>query len=296
MTVGMAKTSRKFSNPYLTLAEYKQAPTAIDYNNLVAGSTDPAVQDAELTNAIARASSWIDEYCGQVLGATRDTETLRGRMSSDGNIRIHPRYSPIVALEAFAYGLQPTQMVSLSDCSVAWIEDSSVIVPWASNSISSQGPLQFGLPSAPTARIYCAITYVNGYASTLLASNALAGATSIVVADATGLLAGMSVTIYDGLSTETVEIDSSYVYGSTTVPLVADLLYAHSSGIAVSALPPSIKQAAILATTGFLKVRGDNAMVMQVTNLPSQATGGEQRDDSDFAKAEKLLRNFRRIR
>ena len=58
MTNAYGLTTKLFSTPYLTLDEYKQAPTAIDYNNLVAASTDPSVQDAELANVIARASSF----------------------------------------------------------------------------------------------------------------------------------------------------------------------------------------------------------------------------------------------
>ena len=70
-------TTHGLTTPYLTLAEYKNAPTAIDIDNLVFNSSDPDVQDSELMNVIARASSWIDTYCNQVLGATEETEKDR---------------------------------------------------------------------------------------------------------------------------------------------------------------------------------------------------------------------------
>jgi hypothetical protein len=42
MTNAYGATTKLFSTPYLTIAEYKNAPTAIDYNNLVTDSSDPA--------------------------------------------------------------------------------------------------------------------------------------------------------------------------------------------------------------------------------------------------------------
>ena len=61
------------SGAYLTIAEYKNAPTAIDYSNLVNGGTS-AQQDAELSTVIQRASSFIDIYVNQPLIAQNFTE------------------------------------------------------------------------------------------------------------------------------------------------------------------------------------------------------------------------------
>ena len=74
MTNAYTGTTHQFSTPYLTLTEFKNAPTAVDISNLVWNSTDQAVQDAELNNVIARASSWVDTYCNQVLAATTEQE------------------------------------------------------------------------------------------------------------------------------------------------------------------------------------------------------------------------------
>ena len=58
MTVGI--TANTFEEkPYLTVAEYKNAPTSIDYNNLVVGGNQTA-QDSELANVILRASSFMN--------------------------------------------------------------------------------------------------------------------------------------------------------------------------------------------------------------------------------------------
>jgi hypothetical protein len=80
-------TTEAFSTPYLTLGEFKNAPTSIDIDNLVFNSQDPDTQDSELVNVIARASSWIDTFCNQVLAATTESEQQRSRwVPSDGSI------------------------------------------------------------------------------------------------------------------------------------------------------------------------------------------------------------------
>lgn len=291
-------TTKLFSTPYLTVAEYKQAPTAIDYDNLVVASSDPAVQDAELANNIARASSWIDTYCNQVLAATVEVEQQRVRLRPDGMISVHPSYWPVVAVTSFAYGLTPNDLVAYPDPSQGWIEKQEFILPYTSANIlySSQGPLQFGMPAVPRAETYCKYTYISGYANTLLSASALAGATSITVQDATGIVAGSRMTIYDGASTETIIVGANYTFGSTTVPLASGLVYAHNSGVSVSALPPAVKEAAILATTAMLKVRGDYSLVMQQTSsvgsIGHQAAGVAP----DLELAKELLAPFRRIR
>jgi hypothetical protein len=288
---------RQVSAPYLTLAEFKNAPTALDYGNLVVGGNQQA-QDAELSNAILRASSWIDQFCNQILGATNDTEQQRTRLRPDGSIRFHPKYFPIVALKSFAWGANSGNLVTAPDCSIAWLEEQQVIFPYASASYqtSSQGPLGFGFPSSSRSEVFIKYDYVNGYANTTTAASLSAGATSISVANGTGIVAGEMLTIYDGASTERVTVDSSYAFGSNTVPLTAGLLYAHNTGVSVSALPAAIKQAAILLTTAFLKIRGDASLTMAVTNTATSQVSSGSVFGNDVNVAQELLKPFRRIR
>lgn len=297
MSNAYGNTTKLFSTPYLTLAEYKAAPTAIDYNNLVVDSSDPAAQDAELANNIARASSWIDTHCNQVLAATLETEQQRVRFSPDGYLRIHPKYNPVVALTAMSWGAQPTGLTEYADPSIAWVEEQSIVFPWAMGATwSSAGPLQLGSPSGPRGTVFCQYSYVSGYANTTTAATSNAGASSITVADGTGIVAGSRLTIYDGLLTETFTVASTYTFGSTTVPVAGTLTNAHLSGVAVSALPPAVKEAAILATTAFLKMRGDFTMTMAVTSSvgTAQQSTGQINNDLDLAK--ELLVAFRRVR
>ena len=297
MANAYTNTTHKFSTPYLTLAEFKNAPTAIDIDNLVFNSQDPDVQDAELSNVIARASSWIDTYCNQVLAATTETENMRGRLSSDGTLRIHPRYNPIIAVLAFSYGNPTSQMNPIVDPSVAWIEDSQIIMPIGNLSFNytTQGPLQFGLPMTPRRELFINLQYVAGYANTTIVS-ATAGQSTLVVADSTGIIAGSSLQIYDGFNSELVTIASNHTYGNTTVALAAPLAYSHSSGVSISALPPAIKEAAILVTTAMLKVRGDSSMTMAISSTAGQSIAGKDKMGEDIALAKELLTPYRRVR
>jgi hypothetical protein len=290
-------TTRQFSTPYLTVAEYKQAPTAIDYDNLVSASSDPTVQDAELANVIARASSAMDVYCNQILGSTTDIEQQRTRLRPDGMIAVHCKNFPIIELLSFAYGVTPNDLITYTDPSQGWIEDQSIILPYSTinTSYSSQGPLQFGMPATPRSPVFCRYTYVNGYPTTLLAASSSASATTLQLSNTIGIIAGTQMTIYDGSKTENVTVNT--VTDATHVTLTVGTLYAHSSGVSISALPPAVKEAAILMTTAFLKVRGDNSMVMDVLSSPTRMGGHDtQKISSDMGLAKELLKPFRRIR
>ena len=297
MAVAISPITRQYSTPYLSLNEFKSAPTALDYGNIVAGGNQSA-QDAELSNAITRASSWVDQYCNQVIGATTDTEQQRVRIRPDGTIRLHPKYFPVVALTSFSYGWNPNELTTATDCSMAWLEEQEIIFPYAnlSTSYSSQGPLSFGTPGSSRAETFVRYSYINGYANTALASNAAAGATSITVTNGEGIVPGQGLKIFDGASTENIVVASTYTFGSTTVPLVSGLLYAHTAPASVSALPAAVKEATILVTSAYLKIRGDASMVMGVTNRPGQQIDGSQKVGSDIAHAQELLKPFRRIR
>jgi hypothetical protein len=121
-------------------------------------------------------------------------------------------------------------------------------------------------------------------------------ATSITVVDGSGFVAGQKYRIYDGAKTETIEIANTYTYGSSTIPLVTPLAYAHLAGAAVSNMPQTIKQACILITTAFLKVRGDSAMMMSVTQRPVGQVQGSDLYGSNIKLALDMLDKYRRIR
>jgi hypothetical protein len=295
MAVGI--TSDTFNeSTYLTVAEFKNAPTSLDVNNLVSGGNQ-ATQDAELANVILRACSYLNEYLNQNLVANRETETQRTRITNQGYVALHPNNNPIVALESFQYGTSPNNLQAITDCSQAWFEAQQLIIPLSQMTLtySSAGPLSFG-SAAPRQQIFTKYTYVAGYVNTTIAT-ATAAATSLTVASGTGIIAGQVLKIYDGSLSETVTVASTYTYGSTTVPLTSALVFTHVAGVAIGNLPNAIKQAAILATTAFLRIRGDKSNTMNITTRAqgSEITGAT-RYGSDLQLALDMVNLYRRIR
>jgi hypothetical protein len=296
MTVGTTPDTFH-ETPYLTLSEYKNAPTSIDYNNLVIGGNANA-QDAELEKVILRASSYMDEYFNANLNATKYTETQRTRFTPDGFIALHPNNTPIIALENFNYGTNPNNLITLSDPSLSWFEEQQIIIPLSNiaTAYSSQGPLAFGGYGLPRQQVYCKYTYVAGYVNNPIAS-ATAGATSLTVQRSEGILPNQKLRIYDGASSESVTVASNYTYGSTTVPVTSPLTYSHTTGSSIGNLPNVLKEACILITTAFIKVRGDSSMTMNITTFPqANPTPGANRYGSEIALALDMVNKYRRIR
>lgn len=282
---------------YLTIAEYKNAPTSIDFDNLVVGGNSGA-QDAELARVILRASSFMNEYLNQDLTAQTYTETQRTRLTGLGFIALHPFNSPVIALSSFQYGTDPNNLVTLSDPSTSWFENQEIIIPLSqlATTYSSSGPLAFGFPPSTRTQVFTKYTYDAGFVNTTLAAQASAAATSITVTSGAGIRAGDTLRIYDGASQETVVVGSAYTYGSTTVPITAGLTYTHAAGVALGNLPNAIKEAAILLTTAFIRMRGDNSLTMAVTVRPSTNIPGSERYGSDVAIALDMISKYRRIR
>jgi hypothetical protein len=279
---------------YLSVAEYKNAPTAIDYNNLVVGGTQ-AQQDAELLTVIGRASSWINTHLNQSLIARSVTEQKRTRMTPQGNLIIRPEINPVIAFNSLSYGATPTNLTVVNDLTPLWFESDKVIYPIAQTSLSysSQGPLSFGFPPSSGSQIYVNYNYTCGYVDTV--GSGTAGSSTVTVTDATGILPGQIINFYDGQYSERLTVSPSYTYGSTTVPVTTPLQYTHSS-VTFSGMPGAVKEAAILVVTDFLKVRGDSSMTMAVTTRPSSGPSVQDIIGSDLALAKELLRPFRKVR
>jgi hypothetical protein len=294
MAVGITPDTQSES-AYLTVAEYKNAPTSIDYDNLVVGGNSGA-QDAELANVIMRASSYMDAHLNRNLTATTYVETQRSRMTNEGYVALHPDNAPVIQLSDFQYGGNPLNLITLPDCSQTWFENQQIIIPLSqiSTSYSSQGPLAFG-GGYPRQEIFMKYTYVAGYVNTRIVT-ATATQSTLTVKSGAGIIAGQTLNIYDGALSEIVTVASTYVNGSTTVPLTTALISTHAAGVAIGNLPTTIKQACILITTAFLKMRGDNSMTMQMTTSATGNVDGAQRFGGDIASALEMIKLYRRVR
>jgi hypothetical protein len=294
------------ADPYLTIDEYKQAPTGVNTDSLVPG--DEAATLAELANAILRASSWVDSICGQVLAATPDVEAGRLSMARDGTLKIHPRFTPVLEVTGISYGTEPGELSTMTDLSTLWVEPAQIIVPvvGVGSLTSFSGPL--GFSSAPYGSpMYATWSYIAGWPNTLLTATANAGDTSITVGSDVGFIPGSTMlTIYDGSQTEAVTVAGTYIPGSTPVTLTGPLRFAHAQvGVSVSALPPAVKQAAILLTSALIQTRGAVAVIApSVGGLTAKytesgtakANRNRQTGNSDVEMAIDLLAPYRRVR
>jgi hypothetical protein len=294
MTTGVTTQHPFFDMPYITVTEYKTAPTSLDIDNLVSGG-NAAAQDAELANVILRASAFMDEYLNQNLNASTQLENQRIRFQQDGTLALHAFNSPIISLQSLSYGTNPLNLTALADCSQVWFEDQQMIIPLGNFATSSAGPLSFG-GGAPRSRVFVRYTYTSGYVNNLIAV-ATAGQTSFTMQDPTGIVANMQLRIIDGASSELKTVASNYVYGSTTVPITTALANNHANTVPVSNLPNAVKQACILITNAFLKMRGDNSVTMAVTTFASNnTTPGSQQFGSEIQTALTMLDLYRRVR
>lgn len=248
------------TQPYVTVAEFKAAPTWLDVDDLIPGGVQ-AQQDAELFNVLLRASQWANNWCAQRLSAHTAYEQMRARVDRYGQIMLHPSNVPVRQVTGVAYGTDFQNMTALTDLTQVWVEDARGIVVSAIPFRGTFSTLEFGMVPVAGNEVFVQLQYVAGYASTALSATVAAGSSSLTVQDATGFQgpsvpsSGLAVTIpgsiariYDPGNEEAVTVAS--ISGST-LTLASATTYAHtvSSGpagqVGVSELPPEIHQAVI---------------------------------------------------
>ena len=288
--------------PYVSLAEVKFSPTAsaIDFTNLIQDASQ-AVQDRALSELIVRASSKADNYTMGVYGslcATSNTENGRYYMNRMGQIVINPYFTPILAIESFSCGWGPGNglqniQLSTSNCAIERtqfiITSQSTMGLYFGNLGIVGGNMQSGT------EIFCQWTYINGWANTFTNTTSAAGATSITVKNVTGIFPGQNLTIWDGQKDEYVQVATTWTPGNTTLTFTNPLKYAHGSGVNISALPASIKQAVIHFIVAMVKERGQGGLVLNEIGEPSAVSSRQQSSMSDEVQGYDLLDEFKQI-
>ena len=279
MANAVADFTQPYTTPYITLQEFKDAPTGVSAISLIAGGSQPA-NDALLSNIILQASAKLDGITHQPLNARLDIEKKRMNFNPRRDVTLYPKYFPVQSFNSLSYGATPSLMKSLTDCSVAWLEQRSITIP--SWNIVSLSTIQHsnGLSGAG----YVEYSYVHGFVNTIIAA-CTAGNTSVLPADVTGIYAGMTIRIADGANSETIKVASNYVAGTATVSLASPLAYSHTAGMSFSAMPLDIKEACILLARSIIKQGREGAMVAGTSNTPTQANGGNRGVDADIDRA-----------
>jgi len=296
---------------YITPSEYRFTPTAVSTRQLVVKSANPQVDSvASLAVLIEQASAWADliafHRSDGSFAASVTTEMDWVKVKPDGSLALICNFKPVLEVTGLALGPQPAQ-VSNADASTAqnlWVQGKVINIPaaWASSPIPA-----YSYPSGPNGGVYAVWTYVNGYANTLLAQNAVQGATSITLqpsvpggSSLSGIYTGTQLEIYDGSNKETVVAASTPT--GTTVTLTAGLQYPHNvpvapDGIRVSAIPPPISRATVHLTSVLVKTRGTRAMQMAgaAGGSPGKQAIAEAGAENDFEYACKLLKRYETV-
>lgn len=277
--------------PYLTTDEYINDPDAVDWSNLVPGGTLTQNTDA-LFQKILEASSWMDSFCHYALGATVDIEVQRCRVRVDGTVQFATRGFPIQEIESIKIGRIPSQMVAINAANYPdiYAEENLIVIPAI---VSTSATSSFG----PGDRVYVQVTYVNGFPNTITRVASLVNDTNLLVKSSLAIYPGTSLTIFDLAKTEVITVAPSYVGGlgsSTTIPLTSGLVYAHGVGVAASGLTANAKKAAKLATSAFIRTRGNGAMQMNgiTSDNPTGDVSGESGGLQDLRLAADLLKSF----
>ena len=285
--------------PYVSLNEVKFSPTAsaIDFSNLIENANQLA-QDRALLELIKRASSMADIFCYGKMGslnATSNTENGWYRPNRDGNITFSPSFTPILAVTDVQVGWGPgsgLQEITISTSNVAIDRDQFILT-----APSTLG-LYFGSLGIAGGRwgyqtnMWCQYTYINGWYNSFLTASATAGATTITVNDTTGLYAGMSFSIWDGMNDEYVGVSS--ITGNV-ITLKSPLLYNHGLGVNTSTLPAAVKQAVIHLVVALVKERGQGGLVINEIGEPTSVSGRTESSTHDMMLAYDLLEPFKVI-
>lgn len=292
--------------PYLSIDMFKNhRRRGVQVDNLVPRGT-PAEQDAALAEVIESASAWIDNTVLGILAATSDTELRQVNVNKQGYVSIHPRFRPIIALTAFQIGYTPNTMQALTDFTGTGVTLNRMAVPVSPLALTtSQGPIQFGNVSTPMDQAWCQYTYQNGYPVTSLTAAAAAGATSISVADTTGIVQGQTyLTIYalqnrirflaGAVSTAAASGQVGTGPGTVGVPggLPSAVPNNSSYPTMVTALPPDAIEACVLVTRAIIKETGGGAVVASGSRSISEGEKDPYGAGDDYLEAADFLKPY----
>lgn len=288
--------------PYVSPAAFRAEPTYLDTDGLRVDDPDPAAQTAALANILLKASAWADNQINQPFGAHVWTQRCRARVNRAGNLAFHSDHGPVIAVTSVGYGLAPNALTTLPGTG-AWVEDDVNVVVPLGGSTAWSGSLQFGLPLS--GEVFVQATVTAGFVATVLASAATAGATSLTIADPTGIMPGGQYRIWEPGLEETVTVSPAWTPPAATVPppatavpLAAPTSFDHLAGHDFSGLPAEVRTAISQYATALL-MRPDSTAEDEFpnTSLGSDTRRNDPRNGTGLiADAARTLSSYGRIR
>ena len=296
---------------YLTYAELLEQPLGVEWRKIPPEqpNTPSAVSTAEnyrqVNNLIQRASGLADLHCNQVLGATLEEQLTDGYtcgIDNQGYLWVHTNFWPVISVQSlqFSYptvGGTTWQVIStLSDIAVEGQLRDNLMYPGFFYR-RGQGSLRVQY------------SYLNGYPNTQLSGTVASGSSTLPVLDATGMVAGKSLTVYDGGNTEAVVVSQSWVpvQGAANVALSSPTQFTHTPvplpvtapaipyDISVSGIPPEVKQAVGLICKFLVEFRGATALAAVVGGARRASTKGLGIEGTLPPAACEILDKFARV-
>ncbi len=264
-------------SPYVTAATLLSRPAGISWLNVPTLTADTAAQTAQIEQECWAATSAVDRYVLHPLRASVLTESGSGpglpRVQVDrrtGRLTLVTRSWPVVAVNAVQYAVAPPYGSYPQDWqalpSGSWSIRNQVLASAAG--ILATGPSGGNVIDVAPGYVDWSygrggydvlVSYTAGWPHAGIAADSAAGAQTLTVDDVTAW-AGSPGYVYDGASSEQVEVTAvaaaspvtlpgsggTVQAGPGTVTLSAPLTYAHSAGVVVSALPPDVIRATAL--------------------------------------------------
>ncbi|WP_157536211.1 hypothetical protein [Kitasatospora mediocidica] len=293
------------------------APAGLSWSVVPTLTAGAPAQLAQLAQVCWQATSAVDRYCRQPLRAVINTETSAGpglpRITSDRNTRrgtIVTRRWPVTSVAA----------IQVSP-SIAFPEQWTLVPPgqWRIRHpvILSAAPTPETGPSGGNAIDVAPgyitwdrgkggwdvmTSYQSGHPHAGLAASATSGAQTLTVDDVTGWADTVGF-LYDGVSTELVEVNAAAATTPVQLPgiggtvqagpgqltLSQPLAFSHGAGAVLSALPPDVIRATAL-----------QASVMALENIDAIATqslSGQMAGGTTILaeEVELILDDYRRV-
>lgn len=263
---------------YVTYQEFADAPTGLNYTNLIAGGTAQQEQ-AAVNKLLQRASEIVDYACRMSLHAETRTDTFRVYPDSNGNIVVVAPKFPVQSVTSLQWAYSPQSGYNTVDASTVMIDPG----------VFPQMVRAYGCYYAYQ-RLLVQMTYVAGFVCTTLTQSTNVGDTNIQVYDATGIAAGQVIPLYDSANSEPLYIAS---VNGDTVTLSQPLAYEHAIGCGVSLVPEDIKQATIMIATFLLNERSLGEVDMGFGS--THATVGKTKNVNEYALGIEILQRYKRV-
>jgi hypothetical protein len=266
----------------------------------------------------------VDEYCGQILRATLDTELCHGpdyRVTLGpgaggmgplgGNVRIVLSRGPVLEVTQVQYCANGTWPRQWSTLPAGWAEPMmpslgvySSAAPSGDGSGSQTILVGPGYINWALGRNGYAIQvqYINGWPHAALSSYVAAGSMTLPLDDCTGwaitnyygTYTGATGTIKDSGQQEAVHVTTaSVIAGPGTVTLTTPTVYPHQAGTIVSTLPRSVEQACIYFATAEALTRGATSTTIHAVGGAPQSSG--QGATALIEEGELLIHGYRRV-